>query len=138
MGWRAVTNSRERSMNFQNFFGELRRRNVYRVAVAYAVVGWLIIQIATQIFPVLEIPNWCVRLVVILLLLGFPIAMILAWAYELTPEGIKRTEEVAPEKSVAHHTSRRLDFMIIGVLLCLIAFLVFQRYRGGSAQTASA
>src|SRR5437764_104221 len=122
-------------MNFGNFFTELKRRNVYKVAVAYGIAAWLLIQIATQVFPFFEIPSWCVRLVIVLLLFGFPIAMILAWAYELTPEGIKRTEEVAPEKSVAHHTSRRLDLMIIGVLLCLIAFLVFQRYRGGAAQT---
>ena len=124
-------------MNFGNFFTELKRRNVYKVAVAYGIAAWLLIQIATQVFPFFEIPSWCVRLVIVLLLLGFPIAMILAWAYELTPEGIKRTEEVAAEKSVAHHTSRRLDFLIIGVLLCLIAFLVFQRYRGGAAQTTS-
>src|SRR5438874_11880156 len=95
MGWGAGTKSRCDRMNFQNFFGELRRRKVYRGAVAYAVVAWFITQVATQVFPVLEIPNWCVRLVIILLLLGFPIAMILAWAYELTPEGIKRTEDVA-------------------------------------------
>ncbi len=85
-----------RAMNSRNFFGELKRRNVYKVAVAYAVVAWLVIQIATQVFPVFDIPNWAPRLVVILLLLGFPVALVLSWAYELTPEGIKRTEEVAP------------------------------------------
>lgn len=118
-------------MNFGNFFAELKRRNVYKVAVAYGIVAWLLIQVTTQTFPFLEIPSWCVRLVIVLLLLGFPIAMILAWAYELTPEGIKRAAEVAPEKSVAHHTSRKLDFLIIGVLLCAIAFLLFQRFHGG-------
>src|SRR3954467_6751459 len=91
----AGTNSRRRGMNFTAFVGELRRRNIYRVAAAYAVVAWLIIQIATATFPVLEIPSWCVRLVVVLLVLGFPVAMVLAWAFEVTPEGIKRTEEVA-------------------------------------------
>ena len=125
-------------MNFGNFFTELKRRNVYKVAVAYGIAAWLLIQIATQVFPFFEIPSWCVRLVIVLLLLGFPIAMILAWAYELTPEGIKRTDEVAPEKSVARHTSRRLDFLIIGVLLCLIAFLLFQRIRGGAAPALAA
>src|SRR6478752_7762916 len=90
------------------FFGELRRRNVYRVAVAYAVVAWLITQVATQTFPVLEIPNWCVRLVVVLLVLGFPVALILAWAYELTPEGIKRTDEVTPQESIASRRGRKL------------------------------
>jgi TolB-like protein/cytochrome c-type biogenesis protein CcmH/NrfG len=77
-----------------SFFSELKRRNVYKVAVAYAVVGWLIAQIATQIFPFLEIPNWAIRLVILLIVIGFPIALIIAWAFELTPEGIKRTEDV--------------------------------------------
>src|SRR6202011_2232638 len=75
-----------------NFFAELKRRNVYKVAVAYAVVGWLIAQVATQIFPFLEIPNWVVRLVIVLIAIGFPIALVIAWAFEATPEGIKRTE----------------------------------------------
>jgi len=77
-----------------SFFAELKRRNVYKVAVAYAVVAWLLIQIATQVFPFFEIPNWAVRLVVLLLIIGFPVALVLAWAFEITPEGIKRTEEV--------------------------------------------
>jgi TolB-like protein/Tfp pilus assembly protein PilF len=75
-----------------SFFAELKRRNVYKVAVAYAVVGWLIAQIATQIFPFLEIPNWVVRLVIVLIAIGFPIALVMAWAFETTPQGIKRTE----------------------------------------------
>ena len=75
-----------------NFFVELKRRNVYKVAVAYAIVGWLIAQIATQIFPFLEIPNWVIRLVIALVVIGFPIALVIAWAFEATPEGIKRTE----------------------------------------------
>src|ERR1051325_5027953 len=89
------TSSGQKRMNPGSFFSELRRRNIYRVAAAYAVVSWLIIQIAASTFPVLEIPSWCVRLVIVLLILGFPVAMILAWAYELTPEGIKRTEDAA-------------------------------------------
>src|SRR3954469_15208087 len=80
-------------MNERNFFAELKRRNVYKVAVAYAIVGWLLIQIATQVFPFLEIPNWVVRLVIALVAIGFPIALIIAWAFELTPQGIKRTED---------------------------------------------
>ena len=79
-------------MNFKSFFAELKRRNVYKVAVAYAIVGWLLVQIATQVFPFFEIPSWAVRLVVLLLILGFPIALVLAWAFDLTPEGLKRTE----------------------------------------------
>jgi TolB-like protein len=88
-------------MNLRNLFGELKRRNVYKVAVAYAVVGWLLIQIATQVFPFLEIPNWAIRLVIFVTALGFPLALIIAWAFELTPEGIKRTEaaDVARQRS---------------------------------------
>src|SRR5438132_10415361 len=79
-------------MNPKGFFGELKRRNVYKVAVAYAIVGWLLVQIATQVFPFLEIPTWVVRLIIVLVVIGFPIALVLAWAFETTPEGIKRTE----------------------------------------------
>ena len=78
-----------------------------------------------------EIPGWCVRLVVILLLLGFPIAIILAWAYELTPDGIKRTEDVAPNPAIERAAGRKLNSLIIGVLLCAIAFLIYQRFQGG-------
>jgi TolB-like protein len=81
-------------VNPRNFFGELKRRNVYKVAIAYAIVGWLVVQIATQVFPFLEIPNWVVRLVILLVTIGFPIALVIAWAFELTPEGIKRTEDI--------------------------------------------
>jgi TolB-like protein/Flp pilus assembly protein TadD len=93
-----------------NFFAELKRRKVYRVAIAYAVVSWLLTQIATQVFPFFEIPNWAVRLVIILLALGFPVALILSWAFDLTPRGIVRTQdavlppkpaEIVPEKSIA-------------------------------------
>jgi hypothetical protein len=88
-------------VNIPSFFAELRRRNVYKVAIAYGVVAWLLMQVASQIFPFFEIPNWAVRLVVLLLIIGFPVALILAWAFELTPEGIKRTESAdeLPQKS---------------------------------------
>src|SRR5450759_2489151 len=78
--------------NKPSFFAELKRRNVYKVAVAYAVVGWLIMQIATQIFPLMEIQNWAVSLVIALVAIGFPIALVIAWAFEATPEGIKRAD----------------------------------------------
>src|SRR6516162_8879288 len=100
-------------MSERNFFAELKRRNVYKVAAAYAVVSWLIIQVATQVFPFFEIPNWAVRLVVLLLILGFPVALILSWAFELTPEGIKRESDLEPSKWVVRKTGRR----IIGVTI---------------------
>src|SRR5262249_50697683 len=93
-------------MNLRKFFAELKRRNVYKVAIAYGVVAWLLMQVASQIFPFFEIPNWSVRLVVLLLIIGFPIALILAWAFELTPEGIKRTEDVDVSKSIRRKTGR--------------------------------
>jgi len=79
-------------MNLRKFVAELKRRNVYKVAIAYAVVAWLLMQIATQVFPFLEIPNWAIRLVIMLIVIGFPIALIIACAFELTPVGLKRTE----------------------------------------------
>ena len=77
----------------KSFFAELKRRKVHRVAIAYAVAAWLLIQIATQVFPFFEIPNWAVRLIVLVLVLGFPIALTLSWIFDLTPQGIRRTED---------------------------------------------
>jgi TolB-like protein/Tfp pilus assembly protein PilF len=114
-------------VNLKNFFAELKRRNVYKVAIAYAVIAWVLMQVASQIFPFFEIPNWAVRLVVLLLIIGFPVALILAWAFELTPEGIKRAEDVDLSKAVTRKTGRKLDFFIIAVLLLVIGFLLFQR-----------
>ncbi len=82
----------KQAVNPRNFFSELKRRNVYKVAIAYGVVAWLLVQIATQVFPFLEIPNWAIRLVIMLIVIGFPIALVVAWAFELTPERLKRTE----------------------------------------------
>jgi len=118
-------------VNPKKFFAELKRRNVYRVAVAYSVVGWLLVQIVTQVFPFFEIPNWAIRMVIVILLLGFPLALILSWAFELTPEGIKATEDVVPAKSIRRSTGRVLDFVIIGVLVLVIIVLGFQHFRPG-------
>src|SRR5205085_2316079 len=102
-------------MNPRNFFAELKRRNVYKVAVAYAIVGWLLIQVATSTFPVLDIPNWAIKLVIALVLFGFPIALVLAWAFELTPEGIKRAEDVLPNESITRKTGGKLVGIIVVV-----------------------
>jgi TolB-like protein/Flp pilus assembly protein TadD len=118
-------------MDPKNFFVELRRRNVYRAAAAYGVVAWLLIQIATQVFPFFDIPNWAVRFVIVVLLLGFSLAMIAAWIFEWTPEGLKRTSEVPASESIRHGTGRKLDFLIIGVLLIVIGFLLWQRFSPG-------
>ncbi|MEY2577241.1 MAG: hypothetical protein QOI49_65 [Verrucomicrobiota bacterium] len=112
-------------MDWRRFLGELKRRNVYRVAVTYAVVSWVLIQIATQVFPFFDIPTWAVRVVVLLLLLGFPVALILAWAFELTPEGIKRTEDVPPHESIRRHTGRKLlAFAAVAAAIAVGLFLV--------------
>src|SRR5881398_2698073 len=81
-------------MKVDNFFSELKRRNVYKVAVAYAVVGWLVIQVSSTVLPTFHAPEWVVQTLVMLVALGFPIALVIAWAFELTPEGLKRTEDV--------------------------------------------
>jgi len=121
-------------VNLTKFFAELQRRNVYRVAVAYGVVSWLLIQVTTQIFPVFEIPNWGARLVILVLALGFPVALVLAWAYEITPEGIKHTEDVTPGKSMVRRTGRTLDFVIIGVLLAVIAVMALRYFRSAEPE----
>jgi TolB-like protein/Flp pilus assembly protein TadD len=115
--------------NKPSFFSELKRRNVYKVAVAYAVAAWLLIQIATQVFPFFEIPNWAVRLVVVLLALGFPVALILAWAFEITPEGIKRESEIPAGHSITHRTGRKL-VAITAVLAVIAAGLLVFRLVG--------
>jgi len=98
-------------MNPKNFFGELKRRNVYRVAVAYVVAGWALAQGTAQVFPVFDIPNWVVRVIVVLIVIGFPIALVLAWAFELTPEGLKRTEEADAAKQ--HSRNRVWIYVVI-------------------------
>lgn len=113
-------------MNPRNFFAELKRRNVYKVAVAYAVGSWLLIQVATQVFPFFDIPNWAVRVVVLVLALGFPVALVLAWAFEITPEGIKRESEIAPDESITQHTGRKLIGITIAVAAAAGGMLAFQ------------
>src|SRR5438477_9595893 len=81
------------SVNPKEFFGEAKRRNVYKVAVAYAVAGWALAQGIAQVFPVFGVPNWIIQLIVLLIVIGFPIALVLAWVSELTSEGLKRTED---------------------------------------------
>src|SRR6266478_1094101 len=120
-----------------SFFAELKRRNVYKVAVAYAVVSWLLIQVATQVFPFFEIPNWAVRLVVLLLILGFPIALILSWAFEITPEGIKRESEIEPDKSITHHTGRKIVALTIVLGVAAAGLLAFQLLRSKSPSAAA-
>src|SRR5512132_354742 len=122
------------TVNPKNFFAELKRRNVYKVAIAYAVVAWLLLQIATQVFPFLEIPNWAIRLVIMLLALGFPVALVLAWAFELTPEGIKRTE-TADELPIKSSRNRIWVYVIVIAGAISVSLFFFGRYTAGNKQT---
>ena len=123
-------------MNPKKFFAELKRRNVYKVAIAYAVVAWLLIQVATQVFPFFEIPNWIVRLVVLLIVIGFPIALIIAWAFEATPEGIKRTE--AADGAGQHSRSRAWIYVVVIAGAISASLFFIGPYTATSRQSGSA
>src|SRR5437899_5873035 len=114
--------SKARRVNPTNFLTELKRRNVYRAAIAYGVVAWFLTQLTTQVFPFFEIPNSAVRFVVIALTIGFPIAMLLSWLYELTPEGIVRTEDFDPvwARPVHRAPGRLPNFTITRLLVWVI------------------
>ena len=114
-------------MNWKNFLAELKRRNVYKVAAAYLVVAWLLVQVATQVFPIFEIPSWAVRLVVLLLVLGFPVALILSWAFEITPEGIFRARKnVPPNESITRQTGRKMSAITIVLALAALGLFGFR------------
>src|SRR6184192_1989650 len=127
-------------MKSGTLLSELKRRNVYKVAVAYAVVGWLIAQIATQIFPFLEIPNWVVRLIIVLIAIGFPIALVIAWAFETTPEGIKRTEVADAMPAAASRKKHAWIFVVIVGAALSVGLFFIGRYTArntGTPQPAS-
>ena len=107
-----------------SFFKELRRRNVFRVAAIYIVISWLLMQIGDVMFPALRLPEWSTTFLVAFLLLGLPVALFFAWAFELTPDGVVRTEDVPPDQSIASTTGQKINYMIIGVLALSVAFLL--------------
>jgi len=106
-----------------SFWGELKRRNVVRVAVAYAIVSWLLLQVADVVLDNIEAPTWVFQAILLLLVIGFPVAIIFAWAFELTPEGLKKEKDVDRSESITHITGRKLDFVIIGVLVVAVGVL---------------
>jgi len=116
-----------------DFFRELKRRNVYKVAVAYAVVAWLLIQIATQTFPFFEVPNWAIRFVILLLVLGFPVALIMAWGFELTPEGLKRADEVPRQQG----GGRAWIAVVVAAGLLSVGLFFVGRYTAPKRQAQS-
>ncbi len=109
-------------------WGELKRRNVVRVGVAYVIVGWLILQFADVLIPLLTLPEWVGRLIFLLLLVGFPLALFFAWAYELTPEGLKKDKDVDRSQSITHVTGRKLDFIIITVLVLALGYFAYDKF----------
>ena len=120
------------------FLEELKRRNVVRVGLAYLVVAWLVLQMGEVIFELLEVPAWAGKLLIVFLLLGLPIALFFAWAFELTPEGIKLEKDVDRSESITRTTGRKLDYMIIAVLVVAVGFLVVHNYVPDSGKPVAA
>ena len=115
-------------MNQRNFFTELKRRNVVRMAGLYLVGAWLIVQVASTVLPMFGAPEWLPRSIVILLVIGFIPALIFSWAFELTAQGLKRDEDVPPEQSTAPQTGRRMDRIIIAVLVLALGYFAFDKF----------
>ena len=109
-----------------DFFSELKRRNVYKVGAAYAVAGWFLVQLASIVFPTFAAPTWAFRFFLIAVVIGFPVAVVLAWAFEITPEGIKRSADVAPNEANTHHTGRKLTAVILTIGLLALALFAFR------------
>src|SRR6266498_3940005 len=128
---------KRQTVNERNFFAELKRRNVYKVAVAYAIVGWLLVQVATQVFPFLEIPNWVVRLVIALVMIGFPIALVIAWAFEATTEGIKRTEVADTMPTALEQKKHAWIYVVVIAAAISIALFFLGRYTAGNTASAA-
>ena len=124
-------------MNSLNFFAELKRRNVYKVAVAYAVVAWLLIQAASIILPSFEAPAWLMKILIAALAIGFPIAVVLAWAFEITPQGIVRAEDVSPTESITKHTGHKLIGVTVVLAVIAASLLAYQFLRSKSAATTT-
>src|SRR6266516_3746703 len=124
-------------MNPRNFFGELKRRNVYKVAVAYAVVGWALAQGIAQVFPVFDIPNWAVRLMVLAIVIGFPIALVIAWAFELTAAGIQRKEDVDPEVDSRAESQAWIYVVLVAALLSISLFFLGRFTARNSTRASS-
>jgi len=114
-----------------SLFEELKRRNVFRVGIAYLVLGWVLLQVVDVVVPILALPDWVARFVLLMLLIGFPIVLIFAWAFELTPEGIKREKDVDRSQSITTNTGRKLDYTIITVLAIAVVLLLLDRFGGG-------
>ena len=116
-----------------SLFSELKRRNVYKVAVAYAVVGWLVIQVTATIVPALHLPDGLTSAVVVLILVGFPVALVIAWAFEMTPEGMKRTADVSPDEVLPRWSRRKFGAFVVGASIIAAALLAYQFFKSATA-----
>ena len=121
-----------------NFFAELKRRNVYKVAVAYAVVAWLLIQAASIFLPAFDVPPWVMKIFIIVIIFGFPVALIFSWAFEITPEGIKLESEIEPNKSIKRRTGRKIVAMTIALAVVAAGLFVYQLVRSKPTITPTA
>jgi TolB-like protein/Flp pilus assembly protein TadD len=117
----------------RNFFSELKRRNVYKVAVAYAVIAWLLIQAASILFPTFEAPAWVMKVFVVIVAAGFVVALVIAWAFEMTPEGMKRTEDVGPNEKIPQWSRRKFAALILVITMMAAALLGYQVFRAKPA-----
>jgi len=124
-------------VKIDSFFAELKRRNVYKVAVAYAVVAWLLIQAASIFFPAFDAPPWVMKIFIIVIIFGFPVALIFSWAFEITPEGIKLESEIEPNKSIARRTGRKIVAVTIALAVVAAGLFVYQLVRSKSDTSGS-
>src|SRR5438093_1195393 len=120
-----------------NFFAELKRRNVYKVAVAYAVVAWLLFQAASILLPTFEAPSWVMKAFTVFLALGFVFALMISWAFEMTPQGMKRTADIPPDEVIPYWSKRKFAALIIGVAVIAASLLAFQLLRSSRSTSTS-
>ena len=119
-----------------SFIRELKRRNVFRVAITYGAVGWLLVEVASVLFPTFEAPAWVMKVFATIIILGFPLALFLSWAFELTPDGLKREKDVDRSLSITAQTGRKIDYLIISVLVVALAFFAYDKFMLSPGQEA--
>jgi hypothetical protein len=111
---------------FNSFFAELKKRNVFKVGATYLLLAWVVVQITDTAVPALHLPEWIITAVFFFGAIGFPFALFFAWVFEVTPEGIKKESEIAPEDSISAHTGSKLNFVIIGLLVLIAGYFIYE------------
>ena len=120
-----------------SFFNELKRRNVFRVAIGYIVSSWLLVQVADLVLENIDSPDWVIQTIMLVIALGFPVVVFFSWAYEVTPEGIKRESEIDRSESITHITGRKLDHAIVAVLVIALAYFAYDKFVLSVAREAA-